>query len=211
MGFGPAAGDTGHAANYSAYGSGPADSSGKHLLTENDIAVSKEFLSKFPMGSFVDIIKNGKVLYAHQKVADTSWFNNPIRPTGGFEQRHVDEISGGAQLVRSAAFGGFFSHPALTSIAERVPEMAIPLEGTGRSRSLLSSAASAIGMQGVSRGSGAGPVQLSMHAPITIHGVPAGQEGAIAAQVERAMQDPIRRLLEELKKARAHEQRLSYA
>jgi hypothetical protein len=210
MGFGPAAGDTGHAANYSQYGSGPADSSGKHLLTANDVAVSQEYLSKFPMGSFVDIIKGGKVLYSHPKVADTSWYNNPIRPTHGFEQRHVEDL-GTAQLVRSAAIGGMFAHPALTTIAERVPEMAIPLEGTGRSRSLLSSAASAIGMQGARGGSGGGAMHFSMNAPITIHGVPAGQERAIATQVERAMQDPIRRLLEELKKARAHEQRLSYA
>jgi hypothetical protein len=209
MGFGPAAGDTGHAANYSAYGSGPADSSGKHLLTENDIAVSKEFLSKFPMGSFVDIIKNGKVLYAHQKVADTSWFNNPIRPTGGFEQRHVDEIPGGAQLVRSAAFGGLFSSPALTTIAERVPEMAIPIEGTSRSRGLLGMAAGMIGGGGMSGGGGG--IHLSMSAPITINGVPASEGGAIAREVEKALQDPIRSLLDKLKKAKLHEQRLSYA
>jgi hypothetical protein len=41
--------------------------------------------------------------------------------------------------------------------------------------------------------------------------VQAGQEGAIAQEVKAAMQDPVRQLLEQLRKAKQHEQRLSYA
>jgi hypothetical protein len=109
-----------------------------------------------------------------------------------------------------AAYGGFFAHPALTAIAERVPEAAIPLEGTSRSRSLLGAAAERIGMGGTLRGGGS-PIHLNMSAPITIHGVQAGQEGAIAREVQKALQDPIRDLLEQLKKAKQYESRLAYA
>jgi hypothetical protein len=74
----------------------------------------------------------------------------------------------------------------------------------------MKTAADRIGMGGV-RGKESGSTHLSMNAPITIHGVQAGQEGAIAQEVQRAMQDPIRQLLDQLKKAKQQEQRLSYA
>lgn len=112
----------------------------------------------------------------------------------------------------SYQLGGLVSSPTIGALAERgVPEMVIPMEGTGRSRGLLSSAASAIGMGSASRGGGTANISLSMSAPITINGAAAGQEGAIGREVERALQDPIRSLLEQLKKARSEEQRLSYA
>jgi hypothetical protein len=110
----------------------------------------------------------------------------------------------------SSAFGRLFTHPALTAIGERRPELAIPLESSGRSRNLLSAAASRIGM-GVHGGAGAGATHLSMNAPITINGVAAGDVQAVGREVQRAMQDPIRHLLEQLKRARNQEQRLSYA
>jgi hypothetical protein len=108
----------------------------------------------------------------------------------------------------SAAYGRLFSHPTLTAIGERKPELALPIESTGRSRNLLRSAASMIGMGGEG---GSSPISLSMSVPITIHGVQAGREGAIAQEVKAAMQDPVRQLLEQLRKAKQHEQRLSYA
>jgi hypothetical protein len=111
--------------------------------------------------------------------------------------------------LQGAQLGGMFSHPGLTSIAERVPEMVVPLEGSTRSRSLLSAAASMIGFrQGAA---GGGHTNLSMHAPITINGVATGNEAVVAKEVQRALRDPIRGLLDELRKAKLHEQRLAYA
>jgi hypothetical protein len=102
MGFGPAAGDTNHAANYSDYGSGPLETGKKHpkhLLLPNDIALSPNLLGKFPMGTYVNIVdhKTGKVLYEHQKVADTSWVpgkkgQGPVPSVNSFEQRHVQDM-----------------------------------------------------------------------------------------------------------------------
>jgi hypothetical protein len=45
---------------------------------------------------------------------------------------------------------------------------------------------------------------------ITINGVPTGQEGAVAREVQRALKDPIRTMLAQLKTARAAEARLGY-
>jgi hypothetical protein len=127
------------------------------------------------------------------------WLPNP----------RFDVYDPGGNLVKGAR-GGLVSHPSLALLGERIPEMTIPLEGSSHSRSLLSSAAQRIGM-GSALGGGDGPVNLHMNAPITINGVQAGQEGAIAREVQKAMQDPIRQLLDQLKKAKLHEQRLSYA
>jgi hypothetical protein len=51
---------------------------------------------------------------------------------------------------------------------------------------------------------------LTMNAPITVNGVPTGREGAVGREVARALQDPTRMLLAQLKEARAAEQRLGY-
>jgi hypothetical protein len=59
--------------------------------------------------------------------------------------------------------------------------------------------------QGLGRG-----INLSMSSPITINGVPAGQEGAVGREVSRSMNESVNRLLEELKKARDEERRLAY-
>jgi hypothetical protein len=45
---------------------------------------------------------------------------------------------------------------------------------------------------------------------IDVNGVPAGQEGTVEREVKRAMQDPIKQLLEQVKAARAYELRLGY-
>lgn len=108
------------------------------------------------------------------------------------------------------ALGGLASHPIVANLAEKVPEMVVPLEGTSRSRSLLGAAAERIGMR-TGTGGGGSPVHLNMNAPITVNGVQSGQEGAIAQEVQRAIEDPIRKLLDQLKQARQYESRLSYA
>jgi hypothetical protein len=111
----------------------------------------------------------------------------------------------------SSAFGGLFTRPDITRIAERVPEMVVPLENTMRSRSLLGAAASMAGFNRGAAGGGSGHTHLNFNAPINVHGVQTGNETAVASEVQRALRDPIRKLLEELKKAKLHEQRLSYA
>jgi hypothetical protein len=97
------------------------------------------------------------------------------------------------------------------NLAERGAEMVVPLQGggEGRSRGLLSQAANLLGMRG-GLGGGGGPISLSMSVPITISNVPVGQEGAIGREIEAALQDPVRQLLEQLRKAKDEEQRLSY-
>jgi hypothetical protein len=110
----------------------------------------------------------------------------------------------------TSAYGRLFTHSALTRIGERRPELALPLESTGRSRNLLSAAASRIGM-GLGGAGAGGAANLTMNAPITINGVEAGDVQAVGREVRRAMQDPIRHLLEQLKRAKNQEQRLAYA
>jgi hypothetical protein len=98
MGFGPRAGDTNYAANYSAYGSGPIDPrTGLHKLMPNDIAMTRNIMRQYGgMGSFVDLLdpRTGKVLWAHQKIADVSMLRQGVGsearfPMGAIEQRHV--------------------------------------------------------------------------------------------------------------------------
>jgi hypothetical protein len=57
---------------------------------------------------------------------------------------------------------------------------------------------------------GATSPMLTMNSPITVNGVPTGREGAVGREVARALQDPTRMLLAQLKEARAAEQRLGY-
>ena len=57
---------------------------------------------------------------------------------------------------------------------------------------------------------GATSPMLTMNSPVTVNGVPTGREGAVAREVQRALQDPARMLLAQLKEARSAEQRLGY-
>jgi hypothetical protein len=54
------------------------------------------------------------------------------------------------------------------------------------------------------------PTNVAMNPTITINGVPTGQQGAVAREVQRALKDPIRTMLAQLKTARAAEARLGY-
>jgi hypothetical protein len=110
--------------------------------------------------------------------------------------------------------GGLVAHPSLSALAERgIPEMVIPLQGTSRSRGLLSQTAEAIGIGGLRQGVGrtGGPISVSLNAPITINGAAAGQEATLGREIQRALQDPIRNLLEQLRRAKDEEARLAYA
>jgi hypothetical protein len=49
-----------------------------------------------------------------------------------------------------------------------------------------------------------------MNRVINVHGVPAGSETAIASAAQKAIQDPNRRLVEQIKAARNYEARLGY-
>jgi hypothetical protein len=55
-----------------------------------------------------------------------------------------------------------------------------------------------------------GPTNVAMNPTITINGVEAGKEQAVADAVKNAMQDPTQNLLAQLKKARNQEARLGY-
>jgi hypothetical protein len=105
--------------------------------------------------------------------------------------------------------GGLVSHPAISALAEKgIPEMVIPLQPTDRSKGLLEQTASMVGPR--REAAAAAPVSVSAPISITINGVPAGQEGAVGREVQRAMQDPIRQLLDQIKAARAYESRSGY-
>jgi hypothetical protein len=113
--------------------------------------------------------------------------------------------------LESKQFGGLVSSPVMTMLAEKgTPEMVIPMTPTARSRGLLATTAEALGMGGLMRQGAAGPTNVSVAPNITINGVPAGQEGAIGREIERALQDPVNRLLEQLRRARDEERRLAY-
>jgi hypothetical protein len=51
------------------------------------------------------------------------------------------------------------------------------------------------------------PVTVNAPITVTVNGAPGGQEGAVAREVKRAMEDPIRTLLDQIKAARAYEAR----
>ena len=55
-----------------------------------------------------------------------------------------------------------------------------------------------------------GPTNVTMTAPINIHGVSADKAGAVAQEVKAALQDPVRQLLDQIKAARNYESRLGY-
>ena len=118
---------------------------------------------------------------------------------------------GGKQAaVEAKQAGGMVSKPSMTMLAEHgIPEMVIPMQGGSRSRALLASAAEKIGMGGALR-EGGGAMDVNVSIPITVNGVAPGHEAEMASKIERAMGDPIRELLAQLRKARDEERRLSY-
>jgi len=59
------------------------------------------------------------------------------------------------------------------------------------------------------RTSGQVPQNIALSPVINVHGVPADRAGAVGDEVVRAMQDPSRRLIAQMKKSRADEQRLN--
>jgi phage-related protein len=107
-------------------------------------------------------------------------------------------------------YGGLVTAPGVFRIAEKAPEMVIPLQASERSRGLLTQTAGMLGVKGFGPAA-AGPQNVSVSIPITINGAQAGQEGAIGREIERAMQNPVKELLRQLHKAREEEQRLADA
>ena len=55
-----------------------------------------------------------------------------------------------------------------------------------------------------------GGTNISMNSPINIKGVSTDRQGAVGAEVQKALQDPINTLLTQFKTARAQEARLGY-
>jgi hypothetical protein len=89
MAYGPSQGEYTHATNYGPLGH----------LQQGDIAVSPNLLSKFPIGSYVDVVdEKGNVLRAARRVADTSWINADKPTTNSFELWN-DKDLGHARLV----------------------------------------------------------------------------------------------------------------
>lgn len=105
--------------------------------------------------------------------------------------------------------GGLVANPTYAMLGERGPEMVIPLGGGSRSRGMLAQTAQMLGMGTAGKGGG-GATNVSVNIPITVSGAPMGQEGAIGREIERAMQDPIKTMLEQLRQARDEEHRMAY-
>lgn len=122
-------------------------------------------------------------------------------------------VGSAGPAVGGAQFGGLVSRPGLWRLAEKgVPEMVIPMQQNQRSIGLLAQAANELGVGGIgsNRGTASSPMNVSVSIPITVNGASSGQEGAIGREIQRAMQDPVRTLLEQLKRARDEEHRQSY-
>jgi hypothetical protein len=84
-----------------------------------DIAMSVALMKQMglKLGDYVDILdKNGNVLYAHQRIADTSWYNNPVRDTHGIELWGRKDI-GWSRVVPSGTKAG---GPAATTTGAQV-------------------------------------------------------------------------------------------
>lgn len=89
MAYGPSQGEYTRATNYGPLGH----------LQQGDIAVSPNLLSKFPLGSYVDVVdEKGNVLRAARRVADTSWINAD-QPTHNSFELWNDKDLGHARLV----------------------------------------------------------------------------------------------------------------
>jgi len=115
-------------------------------------------------------------------------------------------LGGGGNKATAQQLGGVVSHPTLSTLAEKGPEVVIPINKSQRSQGLLAQTAQMMGMGG----KGGGGQNISVSMPITVTGAQAGQEASIAREIERHMQDPIKSLLEQLKEARDEERRLAY-
>jgi hypothetical protein len=137
--------------------------------------------------------------YAKAK-ADVGAGRNRLR--GMTDQGMANEIHSAERLQSEGEHYGLFGTPAeKASAAYR--------HGHGEGPSLNGNVKDIDAAKKASSGPN-GDTNVSMNPNITIHGVPAGQEGAVAGQVKRAMEDPNRRLLSQLKNARDHEARLGY-
>lgn len=129
---------------------------------------------------------------------------------GGVEQAAARAVEKGKTHSRgtpTSQFGGIFSSPQTRIIAEAGPEMLLPLNNKQRSQGLLAQAMGLMGMKGMG---GGGSISVSVAPNININGVNGAQAGTIAREVERAMEDPVREMLAQLRKARDEERRLSY-
>lgn len=129
--------------------------------------------------------------------------NIDIRPPGWFG-RPAEAAATKEQL------GGLVANPTFAMLGERGPEMVIPLGGGSRSRGMLAQTAQMLGMGTAGKGGGGGATNVSVNIPITVSGAPMGQEGAVGREIERAMQDPIKTMLEQLRQARDEERRMAY-
>jgi hypothetical protein len=107
--------------------------------------------------------------------------------------------------------GGLVAHPQIAAIAEAGPEMVIPLSGAAASRSpgLMAQAASMLGMK--PRGGEGKTTSVNFAPVINVSAANDAQGQVIGREVEKALDNPLRTLLEELRKAKAEEQRLSIA
>lgn len=115
--------------------------------------------------------------------------------------------------VGGKQFGGLVSRPGLWRLAEKgVPEMVIPMQSNSRNIGLLAQAADQLGIGG-GKGRGgpnvSGPINANVSPVINITGA-SGDTGSIQREVERAMENPVRILLEQLKMARDEEHRTAY-
>jgi hypothetical protein len=115
----------------------------------------------------------------------------------------------GGGKAEAKQYGGLVSHPTFAALGEAGPEMVIPLNNKQRSTGLLAQTANMLGMGGAGKGGG-GMTNVNVSMPITVNGASEGQGGAIAREIQRAMQDPIREMLDQLRAARDEERRMSY-
>jgi hypothetical protein len=128
----------------------------------------------------------------------------------GGKQQQAAETAAPAPVAQQ--LGGLITSPTLAMLGERGSEMVVPLTGSGGGRGpgLLSQAAGALGLGGMRGGMQGGPMSVNVSPVINISGVAAGQEAAVGREVERALRDPIRSMLDQLKQARDEERRLAY-
>ena len=123
----------------------------------------------------------------------------------------ISNAGSGVSAVGGKQFGGLVTKPGMWRLAEKgVPEMVIPMQQTSRNIGLLAQAAQGLGLGGAKQPAQGGSTNVQFSPVINVTGAPAGREGDIAREIERVMQDPVRTLLEQLKKARDEEHRQSY-
>jgi hypothetical protein len=143
-----------------------------------------------------------KVLDDYSKSkADVAAGRNRLR--GMTDQGMANEIHSAERLVSEGEhYGRFGTVKETQSAAYR--------RGHGEKPSITENAKKADEARGPVKTGGNGDQNLSMNPVINIHGVPAGQEGAVGNEVKKALQDPSQRLLSQMKRARDQEARLGY-